>query len=477
MFHAQHGSTKQPLLRGNVLAQFRHGGTKFLIYLHDVQSIGHTHILQIALLLEIYWLAALHQHRLVVEVVDVSSIVAVIFHIDGVVERWQKAHVGHLQTIVLQQGCQHLTLGGLVPLLAVVLIDDMLLLAFSLHTDAEAVLPHALAQLVLHDEGLTEEGLVAAQHHALLVEALQTVEVELSLQIARLVHPAADALLEGTLLLYQTDGIDTFVHTDGVLPVVAGTGIFRLVHDAHRLRRAHVAQHDLLLDGTNLHTGSIDGVAALLDAIAAEVAAGRAGIAHDHGKVARLIAVHRHASPRLRTVRNIILRIFGGAIRLGVCIDAEHGVVARLARPHPVIGLTTILTHRLRNGEHQSHVLEVAVGCHIILVSLVERLHLDTQRRVLLADGFLPCVFQTVNDVSLLAHGLSFQQRHHTIRYVLLLNHKADEQVLVGQFLLVALGHKAVEHVVVLYGGMAANGVETAMVIGEDQSFGTNHNT
>ena len=55
---------------------------------------------------------------------------------------------------------------------------------------------------------------------------------------------------------------------------------------------------------------------------------------------------------------------------------------------------------------------------------------------------------------------------------VALVNHETNEHVLVGQFLFEGMGVETIEHVVVLDGGMGANGLEATVVVGEDQSVG-----
>ena len=250
-------------------------------------------------------------------------------------------------------------------------------------------------------------------------------------------------------------------------------GILRLVHDAHGLRLAHVAQHDVLLHGAGLHHGLVHGVAAFLDAVRRQVAARRARIAHNHGKVAGLVALQADGCPRLRVVGHVVLRVLGGAVGLRVGIDAEHGEVARLARPHPVVGLTAVLTHRLGHGEHQSHVLKVAVGGAVVLVALVERLHLNAQRGVLLADSFLPDILNGIDEILHLAElQLVHAEAVQFVGDILLVYHEADEEVLVGQFLLVGVGHEAVQHIVVLDGAVASDSVEAAVVVGEYQAVG-----
>ena len=72
------------------------------------------------------------------------------------------------------------------------------------------------------------------------------------------------------------------------------------------------------------------------------------------------------------------------------------------------------------------------------------------------------------------AHGLE-TKAHHVGRYVFLVDHKADEHILVWQFLRIVFGHKAVQHIVVFNGGVASDGLETAVVVGENESVGTDN--
>ena len=176
-------------------------------------------------------------------------------------------------------------------------------------------------------------------------------------------------------------------------------------------------------------------------------------------------------------VGNIILRVLSRTVSLGVGIDAEYRVVARLARPHPVVGLATVLTHRLRHGEHQAHILEVAIGGQVILVTLIEGLHLNTQGRILLAHTLLPGILDAIHDSTNIRHALAFQLRHDGVGDVLLFYHETDEEVFVRQLFLIALGIEAVQHVVMLDGRVLADGVETTVVVGKHQAVGRYHDT
>ena len=219
--------------------------------------------------------------------------------------------------------------------------------------NAPVAFPSTRCQLVVKGiESLSEDGAQTGQLHALLIELGQLVEVELTLQIARRILPLANPGLKLLLLSDKSYRVDTFVHTYGVLPVVAAMCILRLIHDTHGLRSTHVAQHHLLLHLTNLHTGCIQRIATLLNAIRRQIATSGTRITHNHTEVARLVAIHSNGRPRLGVIGHVVLRILGRTIGLGVGIDAEHAIVTRLTGPHPVVRFSTKLTHRLGNGKH-----------------------------------------------------------------------------------------------------------------------------
>ena len=103
--------------------------------------------------------------------------------------------------------------------------------------------------------------------------------------------------------------------------------------------------HHLLIHATYLGTRSVLGITHHLDAIAGEVTLGAAWITHGHGIVAILVTLQGNLRPTLRVIRYIVLAVGGRTIGLRVGIDAEYGEVACLARPHPVVGVATKLTH------------------------------------------------------------------------------------------------------------------------------------
>ena len=176
-------------------------------------------------------------------------------------------------------------------------------------------------------------------------------------------------------------------------------------------------------------------------------------------------------------IRHIVFRILGRSASLGVSIDTEHAEVARLTGPHPVVCLTTKLTHRLRYGEYQTDVVVVAIGGLVVFVAFVERFYLYTQRGVLFLDCLLPGILQTVDNPSLLVEGDALQFLHHLVGHVFLLHHKADKETLVRQLFLKTLGIESIQQIVMLYGRVTTNSIKAAVVVGEYKTIGRYHDT
>ena len=163
--------------------------------------------------------------------------------VDGLIESGQILLVSDLLAIVTNECREQFAVGSLVPLLAVVIEDDILLLGLvcrTLDLLAPVAAPGTRRHLVVEtEERLAEQGTDAGQHHALLVERLQGIEVQAA-EIGTLddrggVHPLTDAGLELLLLLDESNGVNALVHANAVLPVIAGVGILRLIHDTDGL--------------------------------------------------------------------------------------------------------------------------------------------------------------------------------------------------------------------------------------------------
>ena len=233
-----------------------------------------------------------------------------------------------------------------------------------------------------------------------------------------------------------------------------------------------MAFHHLLLHAANLLAEVILHVT-LADTGTREVARRTARIAHRHGERPILVAVLRDACPVLRMIGHIVLGVVGRAVGLGIGVDAEHGEVARLAGPHPVVGLSAKLAYRLGHGEHQAQVAEVAIGGGIVAVALIERQEFHAQGGVLFLGLTRHSVLDGIEENGAAGLGHLLKGRCQDLAgHVLLLHHERDKHVLVGQFLLKGLGIEAVQHVVMLHGAVRADGLEAAVVVGEHQSVG-----
>ena len=141
------------------------------------------------------------------------------------------------------------------------------------------------------DECLAEIHIVASHVQTLVVKTFHKVEVELALEVTSEQLIALNLVLEVSLLADKTGGIDTFVHSDGVLPVVAALGVLRVILDSHCLVGTHVLEHHFLLYASHLCAWSVLRISALAYSVRGEIAACASGITHGHCEVAFFISL------------------------------------------------------------------------------------------------------------------------------------------------------------------------------------------
>ncbi len=159
--------------------------------------------------------------------------------------------------------------------------------------------------------------------------------------------PSAERGLLLLLLGLDVEPLQTARHADGVFPVVGRAGIFRGVLDPHLVAGGHILLQDGLTLAADEDALRILDVEHVVDLIGSHVALGRAGESHNHREVALLVALGRYGQVLLGLVGHVVGRI-GGRFVLPVGIDTENGEVARMARPHPVVGLAAELADRRR---------------------------------------------------------------------------------------------------------------------------------
>ena len=86
LFHAQDGGTEQTLLLGNVFSNGTETLTVCRDEIHQVFAHLYAEVVLDILLVDIQFLAVLHQHRVLVQVVDISGIIATKTLVNGLIE-------------------------------------------------------------------------------------------------------------------------------------------------------------------------------------------------------------------------------------------------------------------------------------------------------------------------------------------------------------------------------------------------------
>ena len=74
-------------------------------------------------------------------------------------------------------------------------------------------------------------------------------------------------------------------------------------------------------------------------------------------------------------VRNVVFTVTRWLIVL-IGIDAQHREVACVARPHPVVGITTKFSNAFRRISYQANITEGLIHHHVIFIAIEKRLHL-----------------------------------------------------------------------------------------------------
>ncbi len=147
-----------------------------------------------------------------------------------------------------------------------------------------------------------------------------------------------------------------------------------------------------------------------------------------------------------------------------------------MARPHPVVGLSAELPEGLRRCGDEAYVGVVAVCSGVVCVALVVGVNGDVARGVVLACFVGHDVGQGVDEQFLsLRAAVAQSQRFEPRRDVLLLSHEGDVEALAWQFRPDGIGNKSVLQPVVLHGGELSDGVESTVVVSEQQSVGRCH--
>ena len=268
---------------------------------------------------------------------------------------------------------------------------------------------------------------------------------------------------------------DCLVHTNGVLPVVTASGKLAGILDAGLVTGIHILAQHFEAYAAHINHCLIHGVHALLHFALGEVTFCAAGEAHNHG-VVTFVQTFDGDGQELRRFQGYIAFTVFSRLSVGIGIDTEHGEVARVARPHPVVGLTAKLTYRGGRSGNHTHVAVYLIIEHIEFVSCIEGecAHFNARftLQIALLQFFL-CQFAEERG----SQCIDF--RHFACLYfsvdkvgdVYNAVHETEFQSRGGQFFTAVHGPETICQIIVFHAAVLLYGTVSAMVIGQNQSF------
>ena len=283
-------------------------------------------------------------------------------------------------------------------------------------------------------------------------------------------NPCFKSLFFGTLAVYYVKVLQPTIHPNRVLPVVGALGIFASVLDACCLVGFHGFFPDSLLDATHLNTGRVFIIYHIFYPPRSEITVCASGEADSHSIVTFAISIEGNRCIRNRLVGLVVLAV-KCRIVVGISIHTEDAKVARMACPHPVVGITTELAHRAGRSHYKTYVLEYIVHNHIVLVACIVGSYLTHYSRPLgvLCIDFLAQLFDDLHTLhfALSTFYGSFDTRSYVYDFAEIANAKPRD----GEFFSVIIRAETITEVVMIYRTLALDSSKTTVVIGEDKTF------
>ena len=275
-----------------------------------------------------------------------------------------------------------------------------------------------------------------------------------------------DPGLQGRFLLFfpadDVEVLESQLLTLPLLPAIGAAGILVGILELDGRVCAHGFPHEVLAHGAGVDPDAVGGNH-LLELGGRLVALGAAGIAHDHGKV---VLLHT-AGGNLQAAGGLVGDVFGAVLGREVVlagIDAEHGEVAGMAGPHPVVGFSAEFTHGCRGSAHEANVTVGAVNDKVVDVVVVEAGYLYAAAGI----GVLGGLLQVFGLGAVLFNGVGDVFHAHE---------EGDGEARAGDFLSQVLGPETIHEVVVLVGGEALDAAVAAVVVGHQEALGRYHLT
>ena len=273
--------------------------------------------------------------------------------------------------------------------------------------------------------------------------------------------------LQGRLFLFfPADNVQILegqLFTLPFLPAVGAAGVLVGILELYGRVCAHGLPHEVLTHGAGVNPDAVGGNH-LLELGGRLVTLGASGVAHDHGIVVLLDALHGHLQAAGGLVGNVLRAVIGRHVVLAG-IHAEHGEVAGVTGPHPVVRLSAELAHGSGGSGHEAHVRIGAVHNQVIDIVVIEGGHLGAAAGMGFLCGLAKLLLFFSQVIGLFHHG----------GHVLHGNQEGNRKAGAGDFLRVIFGPVAVHQVVVLVRGEALDAAVAAVVIGHQQALGRYH--
>ena len=184
----------------------------------------------------------------------------------------------------------------------------------------------------------------------------------------------------------------SFVHTDGILPVIGRRSILGCILDACLGIFCHFLTQHTQTNSAHGITHKVGSLHTFLHFITDHVTPVTSGESHYKSKITFLNAIHIDSKVLLDFQRNIVCCIIG-RFTIFRCINTEDRKVTTMTRPHPVIRISSKLSDRRRRSTYHTNILIYCLYKQIIFISSVERFQFDNSKIVCLYILFLGKTF------------------------------------------------------------------------------------
>ena len=253
--------------------------------------------------------------------------------------------------------------------------------------------------------------------------------------------------------------------------------MFGGIHNTKGIALLHRLIEDGEFHASHLITYIVGGAHRALNTIRREVTVCAARITQRHRKGTIIIAFRADMRILARMVGYIILAVFSRVV-VFVSIDTEDAEITGLTRPHPVVGVTTILTQTLWGSINQTYIVIALIDREEVATSLIESIHFALNSFAAIIDHLHQFQRHRIDGGIGLESSSTFRNgAQDEVGHIHRLDVEEHIEVFVRQLLLKGLCIETILQVVVLGCRMILDGIESAMVVGEHQTIRTNHHT